>query len=230
MLFTSDVLFSSHHFSLLMLFSHTVVSNSLWPHGLQHIRLLYSSLSPRVCSNSCLLSQWCHPTISSSASPFFSCPQYFPELGSFTMSWLFSSGGQNIGTSASASVLPMNIQGWFPLGLTVWSPCSPRDSQESYPEPQFESISSLALSLLYVQLSHPYILVTQLCLTIDCSPLASSVHRIFQARLLEWVVIFFSRGSSQPRDRTCISCIAGRFFNAWATREVHNHTWILGKP
>ena len=149
MLFTSDVSFSPHHFSLLLLFSHTVVPNSLWPHGLQHIRLLYSSLSPRVWSNSCLLSQWCHPTISSFATLFFSCPQSFPELWSFTMSRLFSSGGQSIATSASASVLPTNIQGWFPLGLTDWSPCSPRDSQESYPEPQFESINSLALSLLY---------------------------------------------------------------------------------
>ena len=73
----------------------------------------------------------------------------FQWVRSFPLSWLFASGGQSIATSASASVLPMNIQGWFPLGLTDWSPCSPRDSQESYPEPQFESINSLALSLLY---------------------------------------------------------------------------------
>ena len=77
-----------------------------------------SSLSPKVCSNSCLLSQWCHPTTSSSVAPFFSCPQSFQASGSFLMSQVFTSGGQSIGVSASASVLPMNIQGWFPLGVT----------------------------------------------------------------------------------------------------------------
>ena len=74
-------------------------------------------LSPRACSNSCPLSQWCHPTILSSVTSFSSCPQSFPASGSFPVSWLFASGGQNIGASASASVLPMNVQGWFPLGL-----------------------------------------------------------------------------------------------------------------
>ena len=97
--------------------------------------------------NSCPLSRWCHPTILSSVIPF-SCPQSFPASGSFLRSWLFVSGGQSIGASASASVLLMNIQDWFPLGL-VWSPCCPRDSQESSPTPQLESINSPALSLLY---------------------------------------------------------------------------------
>ena len=91
------------------------MSDSLWPHGLQHARLPRPLLSPRVCSNSCPLSQWCHPTILSCVT-HFSCPQSFPVSGSFPMSWLFTSGSQSIG--ASASVLPMNIQGWFPLGLT----------------------------------------------------------------------------------------------------------------
>ena len=77
-----------------------------------------SSPSPGACSNSCPLSRWCHPTISSSVIPFFSCPQSFPASGSFPRSWLFASGGQSIGASASVSVLPKNIQGWFPLGLT----------------------------------------------------------------------------------------------------------------
>ena len=88
------------------------------PHGLQHTRLTCPSQSPGVCSNSCLLSQWCHPTISSSVAPFSSYPQSFPAPGSFQMSQLFTSGGQSIGVSASASVLPMNIKDWFPLGLT----------------------------------------------------------------------------------------------------------------
>ena len=87
------------------------------PMSLQHTGLLCLSLSPRICSNSCLLSQWCHLTISSSVVPV-SCSQSFPASGSFPVSWLFASGGQSIGASASASVLPMNIQGRFPLGLT----------------------------------------------------------------------------------------------------------------
>ena len=115
-------------------------------HGLQHARLPYPSPSPRACSNSCPLNGWCHPTISSSVILYSSCPQSFPESGSFPMSRLFTSGGQSIGASGSA--FSMNIQDWFPLGL-VWSPCSPRDSQESSPTPQFKSISFSAFSLLY---------------------------------------------------------------------------------
>ena len=105
-----------HSLSFLLLFSHSVVSDFLWPHGLQHARLPCPSPSPRLCSNSCPLSQWCHPTISSSVIPF-SCLQSFPASGSFPTSQLFTSGGQSIGASASASVFPMNIQNWFPLGL-----------------------------------------------------------------------------------------------------------------
>ena len=86
-------------------------------HGLRHTRLPCPSLSPRVCSNSCPLSRWCLPTISPSVVPFSSCPQSFPKSGSFPVSWLFPSGGQSIGASASASVLPMNFREWFPLGL-----------------------------------------------------------------------------------------------------------------
>ena len=97
------------------------VSNSA-TQRLQHTRLLCPSSPPGVCLNSCPLSWWRHSTISSSVIPFFSCPQSFPESGSFPMSWLFASGGQSIGVSASASVLPVNIQGWFPWGLTVLIP------------------------------------------------------------------------------------------------------------
>ena len=99
-------------------FSRSVMSDSLRSHGLQHTRLPCPSPSLRACSNSCPLNWWCHPTISFSVIPFFSCLQPFPASGSFLMNQLFSSGGQIIGASASASVLPMNIQGWFPLGLT----------------------------------------------------------------------------------------------------------------
>ena len=101
-------------------FSCLIVSNSLWPLGLQHTRLPCPSPSPGVCSNSRPLGLWCHPIISSSVTPFFSCLQSFPSSGSFPTSQLFISGGQSIGASASASapVFPGNIQGWFPLGLS----------------------------------------------------------------------------------------------------------------
>ena len=99
-------------------FSHSVMSDSLWPHGLQHARPPCPSPTPGVYSNSCPLSWWCNPTISSSVVPSSSCLQSFPASASFPMSPFFSSGGQSIGVSASASVLPKNIQDWFPLGWT----------------------------------------------------------------------------------------------------------------
>ena len=96
----------------------SVGSLSLRPHGLQHARLPCPSLSPRACSNSCPSNLWCHPTISSSVIPVSSRLQSFPASGSFPISQFFASGSQSIGVSASASLLPMNILGWFPLGLT----------------------------------------------------------------------------------------------------------------
>ena len=101
-------------------FNRSVVSDSLQPHGLQHTRLPCPSPTPRACSNSCPLSRWCHPTISSSVVPFFSCLQSFPASESFQMSQLFVWGGQSIGVSASTSVPPMNTQDWSPLGWTGW--------------------------------------------------------------------------------------------------------------
>ena len=99
-------------------FSRSVMSNSLQPHESQHSRPPCPSPTPGVHSNSCPSSRWCHPAISSSVVPFSSCIQSFPASGSFQMSQLFASGGKSIGASALASVLPMNIQDWFPLGLT----------------------------------------------------------------------------------------------------------------
>ena len=101
-------------------FSRSVVSDSLRPREPQHARPPCPSPTPGVYSNSCPLSRWCHPTISSSSVPFSSCPQSFPASGSFPMSQLFASGGQSIGVSASTSVLPMNTQDWSPLGWTGW--------------------------------------------------------------------------------------------------------------
>ena len=138
-------------FSCLVQFSHSVVSNSLWSNRQQHPRPPCPSPTPGTYSNSCPSSRWCHPTISS-CHPLVFLPSIVPSFSvfsSFPMSRLFESGGQSIGASTSASVFPVNIQDWFPLGLTGWSPWSPRDSQKSSPTPQFKSINSLALSFLY---------------------------------------------------------------------------------
>jgi len=126
-------------------FSRSITSNSLWPHGLQHTRLPCSSPTPGACSNSCPSSQFCHPTISSSVVPFSSCLQSFPASGSFPRSQ-FSSGGQSVGVSASASVLLMNIQDWFPLGWTGWISLQSKGLSESSPTPQFKSINSSVLN------------------------------------------------------------------------------------
>ena len=113
----------SNSWQSMWLFSSVQSLSHVWlfaTHGLQHARLPCPSPTPRACSNSCLSSQWCHPTISSSVIPFSSCLPFFPASGSFQMSQFFASGGQNIGVSASASVLPMSIQDWFPLEWTDW--------------------------------------------------------------------------------------------------------------
>ena len=101
-------------------FSHSVMSDSLWLHGLQLSMLPCTSPTPGACSNSCPLSHWCHLSISSSVIPFSSCLQSFPSSGSFPISQIFASDSQSIEASASVSVLPMNIQDWFPLGWTGW--------------------------------------------------------------------------------------------------------------
>ena len=137
------------HLPLCIQFSHSVVSDSLWPHKLQHTRPPCPSPIPRVHPNPSPSSRWCHPTILSSVVPFSSCPQSYPASGSFPVSQFFTSGGQSIGVSASTSMLPMNTKDWSPLGWTGWMSCSPRDSQESSPTPQFKSINSSVLSFLY---------------------------------------------------------------------------------
>ena len=107
-------------------FSCSVVSDSLWPHEPQHARPSCPSPTPGFYPDSCPLSWWCHPTISSSFIPFSFCPQPFPASGSFPMSQLFTSGGQCTGVSASTSVLPMNNQDWSPLGWTSWTSLQPK--------------------------------------------------------------------------------------------------------
>ena len=134
---------------LSLLFSPSVVFVSLPPHGLQHARLPCLSPSPRACSNSCPLSQWYYP-ISSSVIPFSSCLQSYPVSGSFLMSWLFASRGQSIGASASASVLPMNIQDWFPLGLTGLISLQSKEFSRVFSNPTVQKHQfSSTVSLLY---------------------------------------------------------------------------------
>ena len=129
-------------------FSCSVVSNSLWLHGPQHTRLLSPSPTPGDYSNSCPLSRWCHPTISSSVIPFSSFLQSSPASGAFAVSQFFASGSQSIGALASASFQWLFRTDFFQDGL-VGSPCSPRDSQKYSPAPQFKSINSSAVSFLY---------------------------------------------------------------------------------
>ena len=129
-------------------FSLSVMSNSFWPHELQHARPPCPPSTPRAYSNSCPLSQWCHPTVSSSVIPFSSHLQSFPASWSFPVSQLFASGGESIGVSASASVLPMAIQDWFPLEWTGWISLLSKGLSRVSPTPEFKSINSSALSFL----------------------------------------------------------------------------------
>ena len=136
-------------------FSHSVMSDSLRPHELQHAKPPCPSPTPGACSNSCPSSQWCHPTISSSVVLFSSCIQSFPASGSFQMSQLFTSGGQSTGVSASTSVLPVNIQDWFPLGWTGWISLQSKELSSL----QYHSSEASILwhsAFFMVQLSHPY--------------------------------------------------------------------------
>ena len=133
-------------------FSHSVVSDSLWPHGLQHARLLCLSSTPRAYSNSCPSSQWCHPTNSSPVVPFSSGLQTFPALGPFPMSQFFASGGQSIWVLASASVLPMNTQDWLPLGWTGWISLQPKGLSRVFSKTTVFWYSAFFI----VQLSHSY--------------------------------------------------------------------------
>ena len=142
-----------HQFSSVQ-FSCSVLSDYLWPHGLQHTRLPCPSPTPGAYSNSCPLSRWCHPTTSSSVIPF-SCLQSFPASGSFPMSQFFASSGQSIGVSASALVLPMNIQVWFPLGWTNDLLAVQGILKSLWTTVQKHQFIGVHLSFI-VQLSYPY--------------------------------------------------------------------------
>ena len=139
-----------------LLFSSSVVSNSLWPHGLHLTRLLCPP-SPRVCSNSSPLNQWCHPTTSASVVLFSSCLQSASTSGSFLISWLFTSGGQSIGASASASVLSVNIQGLIFFRICWFDLLAVQGTLRSLLQHQSSKVSFFQLSAFFiVQLPHPY--------------------------------------------------------------------------
>ena len=144
----------------------------------------WPSPTPGVYSNSCPLSQWCHPNISSSVVPFFSCLQSFPASESFQMSQLFASDSQSIEVSASASVLPMNTQNWSPLGWTGWISYCPRDSQESSPTPQFKNINPLALIFLY-------------------SPILTSIHNYWENHSLDKMDLCWQSNTFYGFEQMC---------------------------
>ena len=142
---------------MLFLLSRSVVSDSLQPHGLQHIRLPCPSLSPGVCLNSCPLRWWCHPTISTSVATFSSCLQSFTASGSFPVSWLFTSSGQSIGATASVLVLLMSIQGWFPYGLTGLISLQSKGLSSLLRHHSLKASILWSSAFFMVQLSHLYV-------------------------------------------------------------------------
>ena len=149
-----NLIFFCEFICLWVQFSRSVVSDSLWPHGLQHARSPCPSPTPTVYPNSCPLSRWCHPTISSSVIPFSSCLQSSPASGSFQMSQFFASVSQSIGVSTSTSVLPMNTQDWSPLGWTGWISLQYKRLSRVFCSSK-ASILWCSASFI-VQLSHPY--------------------------------------------------------------------------
>ena len=175
-------------------FSRSVMSNSLRPHGLQHARLPCPSPTPRACSNSCPSSQWYHPTISSSVIPFSSRLQSFPTSGSFPMSQSFTSGGQSIGVSTSAPVLPVNTQNWFPLGLIDWiSFQSVQGTIKSRLQHHSSKASILRCSAFFiVQLSHPY-MTTGKIIALTRRTFADKVMSLLFNMLSRLVITFLPR-------------------------------------
>ena len=164
------------------------MSDSWWPHGLQHPRLLCPSQTPRACSNSCPSSRWCHRTISSSVVTVSSCLHSFPETGSFQMSQFFTSGGQTIGVSASTSVLPKNIQDLFPLGLTGLI-----SLQSKGLSGVFSKASILRHSAFFiVQFSHPYV-TTGKTIALSKWTFVGKVMPLFFNMLCSLVIAFLSR-------------------------------------
>ena len=198
-------------------FSRSVVSDSLRPHGLQHARPPCPSPTPGACSDSCPLSQWCHPTISSSVVPF--CLQSFPASRSFPMSRLFTSSDQSIGASASASVLPMNIQGWFPLGFTGLISLQSKEFSKVFSNTIVQNINYSVLSLLY---SPTLISVHDYWKTHSFDYMDQSYKNVFKSSLFPFKAYYYSqlistqikfrfslwqRSANQPKSKCSLSPI-----------------------
>ena len=181
-----------HSYNLRLSFSRSVMSTSLWSHGLQHARLPCPSLSPKVSSDSCPLSLWCHPTISSSTlSPAFNLSLHQgKELA--PMSWLFPSSGQSIGASISASVLPMNTQGWFPLGLTGLISLLSKGFS-SLLHHHYSKASILQCSAFFMaHISHPY-MTTRKTITLTIQTFVNKVVSLFFNALSRFDIAFLPR-------------------------------------
>ena len=161
------------------------MSHCLRPHGLQNAKLLFPSPTPRTCSNSYLPSQYCHPTISSSVIPFSSCIQSFPASGSFPMSQFFPSGGQGIGASASASILPMNIQDWLPLGLNGLISLLSMGLSRVFPNSTVQKHQFFSSVFFMVQLSHSY-MTTGKAIALTRQTFAVKVMSLFSNSSLTW--------------------------------------------
>ena len=176
------------------MFSLSVMSNSLWPHGLQHARPPCPSSTLGAYSNSCLLSRWCHPTIPSSVVPFFSCLQSFPASGSFPVSQLFTSGDQNIEVSASASVLLMNIQGWFSFKVDWFNLFAVQGTLKSgtFKHPSLKASFLWCSAFFMIQLSHPY-MTTRQTLALTIQTFVGKVMSLLFNRLSGFVIDFLPR-------------------------------------
>ena len=173
-------------------FSCSVMFNSLWPHGLQHTRFPCPSPNPRACSNSCPSSQWCHPTISSSVIPFSSYLHSFPASGPIPVSHFFASGGQSIQVSASASVLLMNIQDWFPLGL-IWFDLAVQRTLKSLLQHCSSKAPILCCAAFFmVQLSHPY-MITEKTIALTRQTFVGKVMSLLFNMLSRLVTVFLPR-------------------------------------
>ena len=168
------------------------MSDSLQPYGLQHARLPCSSPTPRVNSNSCPLGQWCHPIISSSVIPFSSHLQSFLALGSFQMSQFFTSGGRRIGVSASASVLPMDIQDWFSLGWTGWIFLHSKGLSKLFSNTIVQKHQFFDIQLSLVQLSHPH-MTTRKTIALTRRSFVGKVTSLLFNRLSRLLITFLPR-------------------------------------
>ena len=174
-----------------MLFGHSILSNSLQSHGLQHARLPCPSLSPKVSSDLCPLSLWCHPTISSSVDSV-SCLQSLPASGSSPMSWLFPSSGQSIGASISASVLPMNSQGWFPLGLTGLISLLSKGISNLLQYHNSKASILQCSAFFMAHISHPY-MTTRKTITLTIQTFANKVVSLFFNTVSRFDIAFLPR-------------------------------------